>query len=57
VLHPKELLSRIAIDDDDIGWPDDKRDHLVHCPGERAGIGDQSVQADLVNKLTVRNIK
>lgn len=44
------LANWIAIDNDDHGWPDDKRHHLVHTD-DWGGLGDVSAQADLIGKL------
>jgi len=44
------LTDWIAIDDDDEGWPDDKRHHLIHT-NEWGGIGDRAAQDDLIAKI------
>jgi hypothetical protein len=40
----------LAIDDDDRGWPDDKRHHLIHT-NEWGGIGMPDTQAKLIEGL------
>ncbi|MHB8914866.1 MAG: HAD domain-containing protein [Thiobacillus sp.] len=42
----------LALDDDDIGWPDDQRHRLV-CTHEWHGLGDEFAQSDLRAKLAV----
>jgi hypothetical protein len=40
----------IAVDDDDEGWPDEMRHHLVHT-NEWGGLGDHSALESLAHKL------
>lgn len=40
----------VALDDNDVGWPDDQRHHLIHC-NEYGGIGDAEPQAKLAEWL------
>ncbi len=40
----------VAVDDDNAGWPEDKRHHLVHT-NEWGGIGDKAAQDELIAKL------
>ena len=49
-----QLTNWIAIDDDDMGWPDISRDRLVKC-SEHSGLSDPAVQADLAKKLEMLN--
>jgi len=47
----RHLLSKwIAIDNDDTGWPEEKRHHLVHTD-DRRGLGDAAAQNDLIVKI------
>ncbi len=46
------LLRWIAVDDNDEGWPEDQRNHLV-CTNEWAGLGQPAVQLSLTEKLGV----
>ena len=46
----RSRLDWIAVDDDDEGWPEDMRHHLVHTD-EWLGLSDPSAQADLTLKL------
>ncbi len=45
--HPKGWL---AVDDDDTLWPQDKRQHLVHC-GHKLGLGEANVRKALARGL------
>lgn len=47
------LSDWIAVDDNDEGWPADKREHLVHCD-EHGGIGESDAQARLIDWLAQR---
>ena len=51
-----ELTNWIAIDDDDMGWPDILRDRLVKC-SEHLRLREPEVQADLAKKLEMLNQK
>lgn len=42
----------IAIDNDDEGWPDEQRDHLVHTD-DNAGVADDAVLDQLKRLLSV----
>ncbi|WP_273146055.1 HAD domain-containing protein [Ferrovum myxofaciens] len=44
------LTDWIAVDDNDVGWPEEKRHHLVHTD-EQSGLGDQKAQEILAHKL------
>lgn len=41
-----QLTDWIAVDDNDIGWPNDQRHHLILCE-KYCGIGDAEPQAKL----------
>ena len=45
-----ELTRWIAIDDDDMGWPDVARDRLVRCHGD-LGLSNPKTQQELAEKL------
>ena len=47
-----KLENWIAIDDDDIGWPDVSYDRLVKCDESR-GLADPATQEDLAKKLAM----
>jgi hypothetical protein len=44
------LTKWIAIDNDDDGWPDDKRQHLIHTD-DWGGIGDKAAIDELIAKI------
>ena len=44
------LVNWVAIDDDDHGWPEDQRYHLVHTD-EWAGLGQLAAQSSLAEKI------
>lgn len=44
------LSDWLALDDDDEGWPEHKRHHLIHTD-EQLGLGDESALIDLKNRL------
>lgn len=47
------LVDWIAIDDDDYGWPQNKRCHLVHTDAH-SGLGDDAVLNEIKDKLEWR---
>lgn len=47
------LADWIALDDDDDGWPIEKRHHLVHTD-VLDGLSDVTAQAELIDKLSGR---
>jgi hypothetical protein len=44
------LTDWVAVDDNDAGWPDDMRHHLVHTD-EWAGLGQKAARESLAHKL------
>ena len=45
------LTDWLAIDDNDLGWPDAQRHHLIHCANPATGISDPTVLAEIREKL------
>ena len=51
-VNRKKYTNWLAIDNDDYGWPDSERHHLVKTEN-LLGLGDPSAQADLQAKLAI----
>ena len=49
IIRPETGDAWVALDDDDIHWPDPMRDHLAHCPN---GLSDPAAQRLLVTALS-----
>lgn len=45
------LTDWIAIDDDADGWPALRRDNLIHCSDDQAGLSNPKVLSELARKL------
>ena len=48
------LTDWFAIDDDAEGWPASRRENLIYCGDDQAGLSDPEVLRDLARKLGVR---
>jgi hypothetical protein len=44
------LTNWIALDNDDRGWPEEKKHHLIHTD-DWGGLGDAAAQNELIVKI------